>query len=481
MRFFEIVVSGLLFLYLIWPWLSKRRRSWIVNLLPVLALVGIVIHLAVEGLRWQMVPVYALTGLTTLLALPGLKRQPEQSFRVWSWSSLATLTGLLILIAGIVTALLLPVKDLPCPNGPYKVGVTSLELVDGTRPEIYSEAPGQKRRLMVQIWYPGLPEAQAKPAAWLPDAAILAPAIATYSGFPPFFLDHLQWVRTNSYLEAELDPAGKPYPLLLFSHGWNGWRGQNVHHMEELASHGYIVVSIDHPYAAIATVFPDGLVALNNPQILPEQAPDEQLEPAAQILGKQWQEDIAFALDSLAKWNNGQPPTPFVQAIDLGRVGIFGHSTGAGASMLFCAQDQRCTAGLTLDAWMGPVPPEIVQKGVSQPFLYIFSEFWPSPRNKELFADFCQQSAQTVGIFTILGSGHYDFLDPTLLPPAVQFFNLKGPIPTARMADIIDLYSLSFFDWALKGKATPLFSESASAFAEVQKKDCFGVKAAPAQ
>jgi len=461
-------MTGLVFVYLVWPWLSGRNRPLAVNLLPLLALAGLVVHLTVEGYRWQMVPIYFLLGVTALHSLFGLIRRQTRPFRRLSWESAAICIGLLILGVGVAIAVWMPVRDLAQPAGPYRVGVTSLTLVDDSRREINSADPNEPRRLIVQIWYPGLPADGAQPAPWMPDGDILAPAIAAYSGFPPFFLDHLKWVKTNSYPDAPLDPAGKPYPLLLFSHGWNGFRTQNVHHMEELASHGYIVASIEHPYAAIATVFPDGQVVLNNPDILPLNASDEEIEPAARVLGEQWEGDIRFTLDRLAKMNNGEPPTPWMQSLDLAKIGVFGHSTGAGATIQFCSNDPRCTAGLTLDAWMGPVSEAALDSGVSQPFLFIFSERWPSVRNKALFARFSPHAAQSIGVYTILGSDHYDFLDSTLLPPAVGMFNLKGPISTTRMTKIIDAYSLAFFDLTLKGKTTSLFAEPAQEFPEAR-------------
>ncbi len=438
------------------------------NLLPILALGGVAIHLAVEGYRWQMAAIYLLVGLTILACLIDLTQRSKKTFRRWSWELAGIWVGLLILAVGVGIAVLMPVRDLAQPSGPYRIGVASLTLVDESRREIYSDNPNDPRRLIVQIWYPGLPEADAQPAPWTPDAEILAPAIAAYSGFPSFFLDHLKLVKTNSYPDAPFDPAGKPYPLLLFSHGWNGFRTQNVHHMEELASHGYIVASIEHPYASIVTVFPDGQVVLNNPDILPENAPDEVIEPAARVLGEQWEGDIRFVLDTLAKLNSGEPPTPFMQGLDLERIGVFGHSTGGGATIQFCSNDLRCTAGLTLDAWMGPVSEEALHSGVSQPFLFLFSERWPSTRNKALFNLFYSQVAQSRGVFTILGSDHYDFLDPTLLPPAVGLMDLKGPISTTRMTKIIDAYSLAFFDLTLKGKATSLFDGPIQEFPEVR-------------
>ena len=52
MRLLEIVIPGLLAIYLAW---SHPRPAW-VRLLPALALIVTLIHFAIEGYRWQMLP-----------------------------------------------------------------------------------------------------------------------------------------------------------------------------------------------------------------------------------------------------------------------------------------------------------------------------------------------------------------------------------------------------------------------------------------
>jgi hypothetical protein len=77
-------------------------------------------------------------------------------------------------------------------------------------------------------------------------------------------------VKVPAYKESKVAPTGIGYPIILFSHGWNGFNAQNTGQALQLASHGYVVVGVQHTYGAVITVFPDGTVAKNNPSALPD-------------------------------------------------------------------------------------------------------------------------------------------------------------------------------------------------------------------
>ncbi|WP_251035884.1 hypothetical protein [Paenibacillus sp. ISL-20] len=48
--------------------------------------------------------------------------------------------------------------------------------------------------------------------------------------------------------------------MVLLSHGMGTSRVLHASQAENLASHGFIVVTIDHTYSTFATIFPDGRV-----------------------------------------------------------------------------------------------------------------------------------------------------------------------------------------------------------------------------
>lgn len=479
MRPLEIALPLLLALYLCWPLISRRRPT-APGILPTFTLVVMITHHRVEGMRWQMFPLYAFTVIVFFWTLPAFLRargEGETLVRPTGRRLSGLIAALGLLAVSTALPALLPVPTLPAPRGPYFVGTFTRLLVDESRLEIYS-GKDEPRRLVMQVWYPAQPPPpEAKPAAWMPDAQIVAPEIAEYIGLPRFFLDHLAYAKSAAY--ENLPPAREsgPYPVLVFVHGWNGFRQQATFVLQELASQGYIVASLDLPYGARMVVFPDpagergagGSLARNNPAALPSTSglTEEEYEAIARKLVSQWSADIGYALDTLERINTN-PQEPLNNLLNMGKVGVFGHSTGGGATIEFCGKDPRCKAGLTYDAFMRPVSVEVLENGTPQPFLYLFSELWPFKRNTDLFEGYYRHVPASNRVITILGADHYDFTDLPALSPLAPQLGLKGPIPGAQVQKILMDTTLAFFDLALKGKPTSLLDSPSTQYPEVR-------------
>jgi pimeloyl-ACP methyl ester carboxylesterase len=289
---------------------------------------------------------------------------------------------------------------------------------------------------------------------------VFAPAIASYIHMPAFFLDHLALVKMPAYKNAEVAQTYAGFPIILFSHGWNGFNAQNTGQALELASHGFLVVGVQHTYGAVVTVFEDGTIARNNPSALPSGAPDNEYDMAARKLADQWAGDMGFTLDFLQQ-QNIDPKSPFFNSLNPARVGVYGHSTGGGAAIQFCGTDARCKALLGMDPFMRPVSYEILEGGVSQPSFFMFSQGWVddvNSRNNGLFNRFIFHVPNSFGVVSIDGTSHYDFSDLPLLSPLAPQLKLKGPINGRRVTAIVNDYLLSFFEAALNGSPTGLFN-----------------------
>jgi predicted dienelactone hydrolase len=146
-------------------------------------------------------------------------------------------------------------EGLPAPTGRYGVGRASFEWVDQGRAEVYSSNPQDRRELVVWVWYPAAPDPDGERAAYLPEpwaasgqflgldaAGLLSHAVAAapVAGEQP------------RYPVLLLSPSGFP-PLVLAAIA------------EELASHGYVVVGVNHTYETPVTVFADGRAVAVNP------------------------------------------------------------------------------------------------------------------------------------------------------------------------------------------------------------------------
>ena len=460
MRLLEIIIPLLLAIYLVWP--HPRVRA--IRFAPAATLALILLHFFIEGYRWQMVPLYVLTLLLTLSSLMKIKLQTD-------WPAAVSYLTVILLAVSTALPVLLPVPKIPVPSGILPVGTTSFELTDESRKELYS-GKDESRSFMVQVWYPANPLPENKQAKWMSRSDIYGPAISTFLNMPSFFLDHLALAKTPAYLEAPIADTNEPYPMIFFSHGWNGFNAQNSGQMIELASHGYFVVSINHTYGAVVTVFPDGTIANNNPDALPEGAPDNEYEIAARQLVDQWAGDIAFTLDSLEGWSNDSSNTYFSK-LDFSRIGVYGHSTGGGAAIQFCGTDERCKAVLGMDPFMRPVSAEVIENGLSQPAFFMFSQGWADDigsKNNQLFDQFNPGVPESKGVIVIDGTRHYDFSDLPLLSPIAPQLGLKGPLQGTRVVEIVNSYLLDFFELTLNGKTSSLFKGSFTDFPEVRSK-----------
>lgn len=469
MRLLEIVIPILLGIYILWPLITRRVRPPTVNILPAVAVILTIFHIILEFPRWQMIPLYVLTAALALTNLPALFKADSANEPPRGWRAAASILTFILLAVSTALPVLLPVPRVADPTGPFQVGTRSFVLTDASRRELYS-GRDEPRKFMIQVWYPAAPTAEDVHAPWVNGADVFAPAIADYLQLPRFSLDHLTLAKSPAYQNAPLATESEPYPVIVFSHGWNGFSAQSSAQTVELASHGYVVVALQHTYGAMVTIFPDGEVALNNPDALPESMPEPGYTDAARLLVDQWSGDISFALDFMSAQND-DASSPFRAALDLARIGVFGHSTGGGATIQFCGTDARCTAGLAQDPFMTPVSEQVREHGLEQPFLFFFSQAWrevTDGKNNRLFDAFLPKMADAVGVTTIIGTRHYDFTDLPLLSPLAPQLGLKGPINGKRMIKILNDYLVAYFDQELKGIPSPLPFDHSAGYPELR-------------
>lgn len=130
---------------------------------------------------------------------------------------------------------------LPFPNGPYAVGTQSFEIDDTARPE--KNAWWGTRKFIVQAYYPTT-AASRKDSPYMPET-IRGGKIGSVTVY-----DHTE-------LNAQITNKG-PYPVIIMQPGIGGVRQAHSILCEALASHGYAVFSLDHPYVASFVRFKSG-------------------------------------------------------------------------------------------------------------------------------------------------------------------------------------------------------------------------------
>lgn len=125
------------------------------------------------------------------------------------------------------------------PEGPFGVGTVSRELEDNARPQhLAGDVPG--RRLLLQLWYPAAPSADAQPVAvWQ--------ALREQGHAPWFVRRMLGLLRYRSTAVEDAPLAGiAPRGVVLYNHGLVSFAAENGSLMEELASQGFLVVAVEH-------------------------------------------------------------------------------------------------------------------------------------------------------------------------------------------------------------------------------------------
>ncbi len=378
----------------------------------------------------------------------------------------------LLLLIGVTFAIMLwyisPIfKPFPQPTGDYAIGTLTMELKDPIRKELYSSNPDDIRNLMVRFWYPAQPS--SKKYLYLADELpYFVPQVAQHYHIPQWIAKQmLSSISTHTFTDAPLALKQDKYPLVLFSHGLldNTPSIMSLVIFENLASNGYIVVSIDHPYLSGLSVYPNHKVI--SPEALVVQfqkmSPQEQKEFQSQAI-EIYKADMKFVIDQLAHLN-GDPKSIFYKRLDLDRIGVMGHSAGGTAAIEFCRIDNRCKAAANLDGWYDHV---IGHEPLKQPLLLMFGsksievaeptldylkrkeltreQYYERERKiTEHKEELCKESQCSTII--IPGASHEDFSDLVLLKWPLRSWN--EPNGYTIMASI-NKSILKFFDSYLK-------------------------------
>jgi dienelactone hydrolase len=381
-----------------------------------------------------------------------------------------------IFILVITTALgsILPVFDLPEPTGSYLVGTTTFMLEDINREEIITVDPDDHRTLMVRAWYPS-DDLKSDDIQMDYMHPFEAEYFAKKYGLPSFTLNHLRHIETFAYEDLNVSVQESTYPVLLFSHGYNVPPATYASFMSEIASHGYIIFAVNHPYQSVATVFPDGrkvtfdyqyesknfknvwekIVKLEEKYWSAESDSLKRdiireisdLYPNAEMM-RQWTEDLSFVIDEL-KDINSEINNRFSGKLNLDRVGAFGHSAGGATAGQLMLTDQRVKAGIN---WDGAQWADMIDSTLAQPFLRI-----EAARDSAMFApnDLIYHNGSDTAIYDLKvnGFGHSNFSDiPFLIP--VESINEAGDADPYDATELINEYSLAFFDKYLRGDLT---------------------------
>jgi dienelactone hydrolase len=377
-------------------------------------------------------------------------------------------------------------EGLPPPTGRRPVGRVSFEWVDPSRGEVYSADPQDRRELVVWVWYPAIPSPGADRAVYLPE--VWAPAGQLLgldaTGLRSHAMEHAPVADEQaSYPVLVLSPSGFP-PLLLAAIA------------EELASHGYVVVGVNHTYETAVTVFADGRVVPMSPAAVAgllgpqtETGPFQERFAQRAAVCDYKAADLASVADQLQQLPAGAAGL-LAGRLDLDRLGGLGHSFGGNAALQWCRNDRRCRAAANLD---GALWTEVGRVGLDRPVLQVLAEHPQlAPSGAEAVAAgmasdaeaFETEKAITFGgwrtvqqqgrpgyTVQVKGAGHLSFLDVGMLPlqgeGPVKAMLAATSIQPRRMWRITCDLLLAFFAKHLDQAAVPLLEGPSGDYPEL--------------
>lgn len=338
------------------------------------------------------------------------------------------------------------IVTVPSPTGSNPVGVAELHLTDPDRTDPWGEG---RREVMVQIWYPAQDSGDPAPAAWMsPGGREEQADYLAELGVPR---ERWSLGPSHSFPNRPARERTGRFPVLLNSPGMGDATGWSTARAEDLASHGYVVVAINHTHEAFSVHFPDGRVEHT---VVPLDSPQEVLRD---VLLPTRVADTRFVLDELsAATGHGSQatrslPAGLAESMDMTKVGMFGHSLGGSTTVQALHDEPRIRAGINLD---GPILGSVAAEGTEKPLLMLASGASPWYGNPG-WEPYRLDNTGVKLPLQVSGTEHMSFSDQQTILPQLTAAGLLsaetttkavGKIGAQRSIDLQRTYLRTFFD-----------------------------------
>ncbi|MGW6738073.1 alpha/beta fold hydrolase [Streptomyces sp. NPDC055013] len=242
---------------------------------------------------------------------------------------------------------------LPAPGGPYPVGASTLYLVDPSRADPWDPGIGA-RELMVTVLRPAVPGHGFPYLAQMTLGAANSFADLAHWIHEPLPQTGVDWAATLTHARAGAQPLPGRRPVLLYSPGGGDARVMGSSLAVDLASHGWTVITVDHPGDASEVEFPDERPGRRRVRETVLIGPPDAATFRTMIETRV--ADLRFVLDALG----------------LDRVGAYGHSAGGTAVAQALHEDRRFTAAVNLEGYLDQMDGELLpvaRQGTGRPLL----------------------------------------------------------------------------------------------------------------
>jgi len=353
---------------------------------------------------------------------------------------------------------------------------------DSSRDEVF--APGKKRDVEVVAWYPTAGAAGATgaiSAPYLRDGLEEVRSFARLAKLGDTF-DGIALVKTHATLDVPPVNLAR-LPVIIFQHGYTGLPSSHTALVEDLASRGWVVLHVIHPYEATGARLADGAIVtftdetdvLRKPiiAVLNEWAAEgptmDQITAAVDDIEREklmraylgtlkntdqvvvrWVADVKYVLDHLPKTGIAGR---VAAKLDFNRLGAAGHSMGGVASAAFCLADRRCKAALNLDGI--PQYGSMIDQKMPVPLLMVYSA---RPGRAGVSDIIYGRAASKYYRVDVKDTLHLDFCDVNFWGGPLRERGAFGKIDPARAAEITRTIVREFFAQELLKQPSPLLS-----------------------
>ena len=280
-------------------------------------------------------------------------------------------------------------------------------------------------------------------------------------------------ILTNSWLDADFAPGH--YPLIVYNHGFSGYLEENTIQCEELASRGYLILSVGHvgygsyrlpenewsifdfaPFREEADRglqmffrYSDWLKTEGKTATLEEHAQRYRSNIGDQTvmtsMSELWVEDSTEALDTLLQSDAGCH-------IDRDRIGALGMSYGGSAALSLALDCERIKAACDMDGFYYSGRFDIP---IQRPMLLLQNG---GKKGGQLLGFPFLNAASDAYLVTVNRSTHMNFTDWNELSgeDPKEGHRMLGSIDGAHMERIMNLFVVDFFDKYLKAQKAQL-------------------------
>jgi len=396
----------------------KKIKNWMRIVVFIVFVLLTVSSLIDWSLFWIMFAILlfllAINGAVSLILNKTNIKPYKTSTIVWK-----SIMMILTFALALSPAIIFPQHPLPKVTGGYEVATITDTYVDKNRIEEFTDS-GENRFVNVEFWYP--------------------------------------------------KNADGTYPLLVFSHGAYGIKTSNSSTYTELASHGYIVVSIDHPYHSFYTRSEDGTVVMVNSDFSQEVTnknkgvySNEEKYNLIQKWMKLRTDDMNFVIDTILKKSKNDND-PLYRQIDTEKIGVFGHSMGGAASVWLGRERNDISAVVNIDAtffselvYKKEIDDFVASsKDFTTPLLNIYSDdVWRQLESNSIYIanNLKNEHFKEAHTVHIQGAKHLSLTDLPFFSPILA--NIiqggKADIDQSYCIETENELILKFFDFELKG------------------------------